>query len=101
MWPDLFRCVFKKANEWQQTLALREDRDTVRKTDAIARAKREPVKIEPPAPAVVEKSERAKREQQIPLFHGTGGDESGLPPLSLLDDPKPQTKGYSEETLET
>ena len=101
MLPDLFRRGSQQANEWQQTRALREERETVRKTDAIARAKREPVKIEPPAPAVVEKSERAKREQQIPLFHGTGGDESGLPPLSLLDDPKPQTKGYSEETLET
>jgi len=101
MLPDLFRRGSQQANEWQQTRALREERETVRKTDAIARAKREPVKIEPPAPAVVEKSERAKREQQIPLFHGTGGDESGLPPLSLLDDPKPQVKGYSEETLET
>ncbi len=101
MLPDLFRRGSQQANEWQQTRALREERETVRKTDAVARAKREPVKIEPPAPAVVEKSERAKREQQIPLFHGTGGDESGLPPLSLLDDPKPQTKGYSEETLET
>ncbi|MDR7070323.1 S-DNA-T family DNA segregation ATPase FtsK/SpoIIIE [Pseudoxanthomonas japonensis] len=101
MLPDLFRRGSQQANEWQQTRAMREEREVVRKTDAVARAKREPVKIEPPAPAVVEKSERAKREQQIPLFHGTGGDESGLPPLSLLDDPKPQTKGYSEETLET
>jgi S-DNA-T family DNA segregation ATPase FtsK/SpoIIIE len=25
----------------------------------------------------------------------------GIPPLALLDDPKPQPKGYSEETLET
>ena len=56
-------------------------------------------KIEPPAPALVEKSERAKREQQIPLFHV--GDGTGIPPLALLDDPKPQPKGYSEETLET
>ncbi|MBW8810633.1 MAG: cell division protein FtsK, partial [Lysobacter sp.] len=44
-------------------------------------------------------SERAKRETQIPLFNT--GDGSGLPPLALLDDPKPQPKGYSEETLET
>ncbi|CAN7331382.1 DNA translocase FtsK 4TM domain-containing protein [Pseudoxanthomonas sp. LjRoot168] len=101
MLPDLFRRGGQQANEWQQTRAMREEREIVRKIDAVARAKREPVKIEPPAPAVVEKSERAKREQQIPLFHGAGGDESGLPPLSLLDDPKPQTKGYSEETLET
>ena len=48
---------------------------------------------------MVEKSDRAKREQQIPLFHV--GDGTGIPPLALLDDPKPQPKGYSEETLET
>lgn len=91
----------KQANEWQKTRAMREEREEVRKTDAVQRSKREPVKIEPPAAPVVEKSERAKREQQIPLFHGTGGDPSGLPPLALLDDPKPQPKGYDEETLET
>ncbi|MFP5373446.1 MAG: DNA translocase FtsK, partial [Gammaproteobacteria bacterium] len=53
----------------------------------------------PPTVPVVEKSDRARREQQIPLFHV--GDGSGIPPLALLDDPKPQSKGYSEETLET
>ena len=99
--PMLFRKGSQQAQEWQQTRAMREEREEVRRVDAVQRAKREPVKIEPPPAPVIEKSERAKREQQIPLFHGTGGDESGLPPLSLLDDPKPQTKGYSEETLET
>jgi S-DNA-T family DNA segregation ATPase FtsK/SpoIIIE len=58
-------------------------------------AKRAPVKIEPPPAPVVEKSDRAKRETQIPLFHT--GDGTGIPPLALLDDPKPQVKGYSEE----
>ncbi|HET7410077.1 MAG TPA: DNA translocase FtsK, partial [Paracoccaceae bacterium] len=33
------------------------------------------------------------------LFHV--GDGSGIPALALLDDPKPQPKGYNEETLET
>jgi DNA segregation ATPase FtsK/SpoIIIE-like protein len=47
----------------------------------------------------IEKSERAQREQQIPLFN-VGGD-TRCRRLSLLDDPKPQPKGYSEETLET
>jgi S-DNA-T family DNA segregation ATPase FtsK/SpoIIIE len=89
----------QQAAEWQRTRALREEREEVRKAETEKRAKREPVKIEPPAKAVIEKSERAQREQQIPLFN-VGGDES-LPPLSLLDDPKPQPKGYSEETLET
>ncbi len=88
-----------EAAEWQRTRALREEREEVRKVDTVKRAKREPVHIEPPAKSIIEKSDRAQREQQIPLFN-VGGDDS-LPPLSLLDDPKPQPKGYSEETLET
>ena len=95
----LFRRSTQQASEWQQARAMREEREEVRKFDSELRAKRAPVKIEPPAPALVEKSDRAKREQQIPLFHV--GDGSGIPPLALLDDPKPQQKGYSEETLET
>ena len=89
----------KQAAEWQRARALREEREEVRKVDTAKRAKREPVRIEPPAKSVVEKSERAQREQQIPLFNVGGGE--GLPPLSLLDDPKEQPKGYSEDTLET
>ncbi|MGV8944406.1 DNA translocase FtsK, partial [Thermomonas sp.] len=89
----------KQASEWSEARAFREERDQMRKVDSGLRAKRAPVKIEPPAAPIVEKSERAKREQQIPLFHVSDG--SGIPPLALLDDPKPQPKGYSEETLET
>ncbi len=95
----LFRQSGKQASEWSEARAFREERDQMRKVDSGLRAKRAPVKIEPPAAPVVEKSDRAKREQQIPLFHV--GDGSGIPPLALLDDPKPQPKGYSEETLET
>jgi len=97
--PPLFRKSTLQASEWQAARAMREEREEVRKVETEKRAKREPVKIEPPPAPVVEKSERAKREQQIPLFHVA--DASGLPPLSLLDDPKPQPKGYDEETLET
>ena len=95
----LFRRGSQQATEWQETRALREERVEARKVDTELRAKRTPVKIEPPAAPVVEKSDRAKRETQIPLFHG--GDSSGIPPLALLDDPKPQPKGYDEQTLET
>ncbi len=101
--PDLLsrgvRRGSQQAGEWNEARSLREERGESRKVDSELRAKRVPVKIEPPAAPVVEKSDRAKREQQIPLFHV--GDGSGIPPLALLDDPKPQTKGYSEETLET
>ncbi len=78
---------------------MRTEREEVRKVETERRAKREPIKIEAPVSNVVEKSDRAEREQQIPLFNAGGVSE--IPPLSLLDDPKPQTKGYSEETLET
>ncbi len=88
-----------EAAEWQRTRALRVEREEVRKVDTEKRARREPVRIEPPAKTVIEKSERAQREQQIPLFNVANDDS--IPPLSLLDDPKPQPKGYSEETLET
>lgn len=98
--PELLRRKTQQAEEWKRTREMREEREEVRKTEAVRQARREPVRIEPPAPPVVEKSERAKRETQIPLFQGAGGTPDGLPPLSLLDDPKPQAKGYSEETLE-
>ena len=97
--PDMMRRGSKQASEWQEARSNREERTEARKVDSELRAKRAPVKIEPPAPAVVEKSDRAKREQQIPLFNV--GDGTGLPPLALLDDPKPQPKGYDEQTLET
>ncbi len=99
--PEVLRRRLGKAAEQQKARAYRDEREEVRKDDAVRRAHREPVYIEPPPAPVIEKSDRARREQQIPLFHGAGGDASGIPPLSLLDDPKPQTKGYSEETLET
>jgi S-DNA-T family DNA segregation ATPase FtsK/SpoIIIE len=89
----------QQANDWSEARAFREERVEARKVDSELRAKREKVRIEPPPAPIVEKSERAKREQQIPLFHVADG--SGIPPLALLDDPKPQPKGYSEETLET
>ena len=95
----LFRRSTQQASEWQQQRVMREEREEVRRFDSELRARRAPVRIEPPAPAQVEKSERARREQQIPLFHV--GDGSGIPPLALLDDPKPQLQGYSEETLKT
>ncbi|MEZ0470126.1 DNA translocase FtsK [Luteimonas salinilitoris] len=97
--PALLRRGSKQAGEWKQARDWREERGETRKVDTELRAKRTPVKIEPPAVPQVEKSDRARREQQIPLFHV--GDGSGIPPLSLLDDPKPQPKGYDEDTLET
>ena len=59
--------------------------------------KRKPVRIEPvirqPAP-----SERKERERQVPLFDPPPNSE--LPPLSLLDEPRPSEEGYSTSALE-
>ena len=96
---NLFGRSVRNADEWSQARAAKVEREEVRKEDIVRRAKREPVYIEPPPKPVIEKSERAKREQQIPLFNVD--PVGGKPPLSLLDDPKPQPKSYSEETLET
>jgi DNA segregation ATPase FtsK/SpoIIIE, S-DNA-T family len=62
------------ATEWRQARAL-----PARCAARRARSKppdaprREPIRIEPPPAPVIEKSERAKREQQIPLFHTDRG----------------------------
>ena len=48
--------------------------------------------------ASLEPSARAEAERQVPLFEPPS--EGELPPLSLLDDPVPQSSGFSEESLE-
>ena len=88
------------SEEARSARAAKAEREETRREEKIRRAKREPVRIEPPPPPV-EKSDRAHRETQIPLFGGAPSRDGGLPPLALLDDPKPQPKGYSEEALET
>ena len=77
---------------------VRAERESVRKAETVKLAKREPVRIEPVL-APIAKSERAQRETQIPLFLGAAV-EGELPPLSLLDEPRVQSTGYSPETLE-
>jgi len=57
----------------------------------------EPVRIEPP-PAEIQKSPRAEREKQVPLFENL--PDSLLPPLNLLDDPEKNVEVMSAETLE-
>jgi DNA segregation ATPase FtsK/SpoIIIE, S-DNA-T family len=87
----------RRAADARTARAARSAREMVRKVDTVKQSRREPIRIEPTLSAV-EKSERAEREQQIPLFSGIAN--SDLPPLSLLDEPQQQAKGYSEEALE-
>ena len=78
---------------------MREEREEVRKVDSELRAKRAPVRIEPPR-------RRRSRRAIAPSASSRSrcsmsATARGIPPLALLDDPKPQAKGYNEETLET
>jgi DNA segregation ATPase FtsK/SpoIIIE, S-DNA-T family len=93
------RGKLKRAPETLAARAARVEREVARKQETARLAKREPVRIEP-LPAPIVKSERAKRETQIPLFTGAAS-EGELPPLSLLEEaPEQQGSGYSKETLE-
>jgi S-DNA-T family DNA segregation ATPase FtsK/SpoIIIE len=60
-------------------------------------AGRAPPRIDP-VMAPLEPSARAEKERQVPLFDPPSAGE--LPPLSLLNDPPEQKKGYSDESLE-
>jgi S-DNA-T family DNA segregation ATPase FtsK/SpoIIIE len=88
----------RHADDWNAARQARVEREVVRKVDTVKQSKREPLKIEPVL-APIEKSERAQRETQIPLFVGSAS-EGEVPPLALLDEPKQQVKGYSQETLD-
>jgi S-DNA-T family DNA segregation ATPase FtsK/SpoIIIE len=88
----------RRAGDWSAARGVRAEREVVRRKESARQARREPVRIEPVV-APIERSERAQRETQIPLFAGAS-HEGELPPLSLLDEPRQQARGYSEETLE-
>ncbi len=75
----------------------RQEREETRAREARKVEQRKPPQIAP-AVTVVTPSERAVKEKQIPLFAGPTPD--GLPPVSLLDPPPAQRKGYSPEALE-
>ncbi|MCX7229514.1 MAG: DNA translocase FtsK 4TM domain-containing protein [Burkholderiales bacterium] len=79
-------------------LATRVRKETVAVKRKILAEDPEPVRIELPAPPV-ERSERAQRERQKPLFTDLPADTE-LPPLALLDAPPPSQDTVSPETLE-
>ena len=91
------RLRLRKTPEALEVRAVRLQRSDTRKQGRERKTKLAPVRIEEPVP-IIEKSERATRERQIPLF--TGASNPGeLPPLSLLDEPAPQARGWSKEAL--
>jgi S-DNA-T family DNA segregation ATPase FtsK/SpoIIIE len=58
---------------------------------------RPPPRIEAPPPPP-ERSDRAEKERQVPMFDAPKSSE--LPPLELLDDPGERQPSYSPEALE-
>lgn len=77
----------------------RSQREIIVSVSKEKQEKRKPIKIEPIV-SQVEESLRVVREKQIPLFHSNNRGDSVIPPLSLLDDPKPSKTGYSASALE-
>ncbi len=85
---------FRDRAEGRRQQAARQNVFEAEKKRAAGRA---PPRIDPVI-APLETSARAERERQVPLFDPPSAGE--LPPLSLLDDPPEQKKGYSDESLE-
>jgi S-DNA-T family DNA segregation ATPase FtsK/SpoIIIE len=80
--------------EGRRKQAARQDTVEAEKKRTAGRA---PPRIEP-VMTTLEKSARAERERQVPLFEPPEAGE--LPPLSLLDDPPDTKLGFSEDSLE-
>jgi S-DNA-T family DNA segregation ATPase FtsK/SpoIIIE len=78
---------------------VRIDRQESFNTKIEKKELRRPVKIEPVVQQV-EQSISVEKEKQIPLFQTSNTGQSGIPSMSLLDDPKPKTTGYSTAALE-
>ncbi len=103
----LGRWVFATDRWIRERLATRRDKAIgVEKKAERAEVKREEkkkaehkvqVRIEPPAP-VITKSERVHKEKQVDAFAREANAQ--LPALSLLSDPPPRVKGYSDESLQ-
>lgn len=85
---------WRERAEGRRQHAARQEVFEVEKKKSLSRV---PPRIEPVV-APLEPSVRAEKERQVPLFEPPSAGE--LPPLSLLDDPPPQKKGYSEESLD-
>ncbi len=77
----------------------RSQRELVVSVNKEKQVMRKPLKIEPVVHKV-EESTRVIKEKQMPLFHSNSKGDGVIPPLALLDDPKPLKSGYSTSALE-
>jgi DNA segregation ATPase FtsK/SpoIIIE, S-DNA-T family len=89
--------------KWQERQDRRVGEKAVVKRDAVVEVSKkklvihEPVRIAPP-PVEIQKSPRAEREKQVPLFDNL--PDSLLPPLGLLDAADKNIEVMSPDTLE-
>jgi S-DNA-T family DNA segregation ATPase FtsK/SpoIIIE len=89
--------------KWQERQDRRVGEKAVVKRDAVVEVSKkklvihEPVRIAPP-PVEIQKSPRAEREKQVPLFENL--PDSLLPPLGLLDAADKNIEVMSPDTLE-
>ena len=77
----------------------RSEREQVFQVQQKRQERRKPVKIEPVVEHL-EASVRVEKEKQIPLFKASSKGNGTIPPLGLLDKPKPRVAGYSKAALE-
>jgi S-DNA-T family DNA segregation ATPase FtsK/SpoIIIE len=77
----------------------RSERQQVFQVRQKKQEKRRAVKIEPVVEQL-EASVRVEKEKQIPLFKAANKGKSTIPPLGLLDKPRPRVAGYSKAALE-
>jgi S-DNA-T family DNA segregation ATPase FtsK/SpoIIIE len=83
--------------EYLASRKVRLERQEVVREEKKKVESRPPPRIEPVI-RKVEVSERVEKERQVPLFEAPADTE--LPPLALLDEPRPSEGGYSEEALQ-
>ena len=76
---------------------VRKERESVVKVEKEKVEHRPPPKIEPVIKEI-ETGVRVEKEKQTQMFAMPAN--AALPPLDLLDEPKPSTSGYSNEALE-
>ncbi len=88
-----------RLRERLQGRRARREREEAARTEQVKVRRRKPPRIEPVITRP-ERSERAERERQIPLFDSEQAAGSELPPLALLDPPEAGEGGYSEAALE-
>ncbi len=93
--------VYAIGTAWSQrrdASASRKKRELAVRKDQLARAKRPHAPRIEPVLKPIEISARAEKERQIQLFESLPNTD--LPPISLLDELKPQPGGYTNESLE-